>query len=86
MERKFKSAGALVDALSEKVMGEDSASPMAAKAGALHAYLTFAIEALEKVVNAQDADTDYNAKVYGLQIAAEECRSLIRYFEKKCTI
>ena len=85
MERKFKSAGALVDALGEKVMGEDNVAPMAARAGAFHAYLTFAIEALERVVDAQDADTDYQAKVYGLQIAAERCRDLIKYFEKKCT-
>lgn len=86
MERKFSSASALVDALGDKVMRDDKTAPMAAKAGAFHAYLTFAIEALEKVVKAQDADTDTVAKMYGLQVAAESCRDLIKYFEKKCTI
>lgn len=86
MERKFKSTEALVDALAEKVTSEDKTAPYAAKAGAFHAYLTFAVEALEKVVKAQDADTDAVAKMYGLQIAAEGCRDLIKYFEKKCTI
>lgn len=85
MERKFKTANALVDALAESATKGYAATRTEAKAGALHAYLTFAVEALEKVVDAQDADTDYQAKVYGLQIAAEYCRDIIKYFEKKCT-
>ena len=85
MERKYDSAAKLVDALMDKVEKENKDNPTAAQAGALHAYLTFAVEYLEKVVKAHDMDTDTQAKLYCLQIAAEECRGLIKYFEKRCT-
>jgi len=85
MERKFDTATKLVDALIERITEENKDNPTAAEAGALHAYLTFAIEQLEKVVKAHDQDTDPQAKFYCLQIAAEDCRSLIKYFEKRCT-